>query len=261
MMQALLPLKDLVRAKTRLAGILAPFERRALAQAMVEDVLTVLSRHPGLDGTLLLSDDSGADLLARKYDVSLLVESSLPVSGLNDCVSAGCQVLRERGTEHVMIVHSDLPQLDETALTTLIKTYQTHDEFAVISPDRRGEGTNVLLAPTAGLPAFRYGPDSCRRHRDAFAELGQTVGVMPLAATGLDVDYPHDLLDLWRSGRAGEHTMAFLQSERISQRLALLDQAATSADGSAGDTGSIDGPATATAEQSSVEDVSHRGDV
>ncbi len=40
---ALLPLKDLVQAKTRLGGVLASHERRALAQAMAEDVLAALT--------------------------------------------------------------------------------------------------------------------------------------------------------------------------------------------------------------------------
>ena len=108
MTHALLPLKDLVRAKTRLAGMLAPFERRALAQAMVEDVLAVLSTHSALEGTLLVSDDAGADLLARKYKVDLLVESALPVRGLNRVLAAGCEYLAVRGVEDVVIVHSDL---------------------------------------------------------------------------------------------------------------------------------------------------------
>ena len=42
MAQALVPLKDLVQAKSRLSGLLRPSERRALAQAMAEDVLAVL---------------------------------------------------------------------------------------------------------------------------------------------------------------------------------------------------------------------------
>ncbi len=253
MMQALLPLKDLVRAKTRLAGILAPFERRALAQAMVEDVLSVLSEHPALDGTLLLSDDSGADLLARKYGVDVLVESSLPVSGLNNVVSAGCKVLHDRGTENIMIVHSDLPQINHAALTTLFEAYEKSDRMPLISPDRRGEGTNILLTPSSALPDFRYGPNSCHLHSAAFAEMGRPATLIALQATGLDVDFPDDLLDLWRSGRAGAHTLAFLQSDRIAQRLALLDQATASADQGSAQNLNI--------EQSEADDFGHRGDV
>jgi len=60
MAQALVPLKDLVQAKSRLAGLLRPSERRALAQAMVEDVLSVLSRHKDIVRVTLVSDDPGA---------------------------------------------------------------------------------------------------------------------------------------------------------------------------------------------------------
>ena len=42
MAQALVPLKDLVEAKSRLSGLLRPSERRALAQAMAEDVEAAL---------------------------------------------------------------------------------------------------------------------------------------------------------------------------------------------------------------------------
>ena len=57
---AILPVKDLVRAKSRLAGVLAPHERRALAQAMVEDVLVALTGCGELQGVLMVSDEEDA---------------------------------------------------------------------------------------------------------------------------------------------------------------------------------------------------------
>ena len=71
MVWALLPLKDLVKAKTRLSGVLAPHERRALAQAMVEDVISVLVTLEELEGILLVSDDPAAELLSHKYVLDL----------------------------------------------------------------------------------------------------------------------------------------------------------------------------------------------
>ena len=50
---AVVPVKDLDGAKQRLAGLLPPTQRRALAAAMLEDVLAALvagagpRRHPG----------------------------------------------------------------------------------------------------------------------------------------------------------------------------------------------------------------------
>ncbi|MEE4660035.1 MAG: 2-phospho-L-lactate guanylyltransferase [Halieaceae bacterium] len=229
MTHALLPLKDLVRAKTRLAGILAPFERRALAQAMVEDVLAVLSSHSALEGTLLVSDDAGADLLARKYKVELLVESALPVTGLNQVLNAGCERLAMRGVEDVVIVHSDLPLLSSAAVSTLLSRYHARDKTVVISPDRLLQGTNVLVTSTRDHPEFRYGPDSCSYHRLAARERGYSVDIVLLPATGLDVDTPADLLDLSMASGVGVHTGRFLAQDSIRRRLAVMIEAAQSA--------------------------------
>lgn len=229
MTYALLPLKDLVRAKTRLAGMLAPFERRALAQAMVEDVLAVLSSHSGLAGTLLVSDDVGGELLARKYKAELLAESALPVTGLNEVLRAGCQHLAVRGVEDVMIVHSDLPLLSPEAVSTLLSRYHAGDNTVVISPDRLLQGTNVLVTPTRNHPEFRYGPDSCSYHRFAAREQEYCVDIVPLPATGLDVDTPSDLLDLSMAGGVGLHTGRFLAQDSIRRRLAVMIEAAQSA--------------------------------
>ena len=74
---AVLPLKDFGEAKQRLAGRLTPAERRAFFQAMVEDVLTVLTRCSSLSGVAVLSDDPTARLLASHYGVALWSEHDL----------------------------------------------------------------------------------------------------------------------------------------------------------------------------------------
>ena len=61
---ALVPVKDLGLAKTRLAAVLTAEERRDLARAMLEDVLAALLASPVVVAITLLSDDPVADILA-----------------------------------------------------------------------------------------------------------------------------------------------------------------------------------------------------
>ena len=219
-------MKDLVQAKTRLSGVLAPSERRALAQAMAEDVLAALVNCDGLEGVLLLSDDPGAHLLAHQYDVALLPESALAVSGLNAVVAAGCRVLRDRGADTVMIVHSDLPLLTSADLDRIRAHREAAAADLVISPDRHGEGTNILLAGTDRLPAFHYGRDSCRLHLEAARARNLEASVLALPGAGFDVDEPGDLIDLWCRLREGSHIGArsaeFLASPEVARRLEAL---------------------------------------
>ena len=92
MAQALVPLKCLVQAKTRMSGLLWPSERRVLALAMLEDVLAVVSRHPDIERVTLVSDDPVADLLVRKYAIDHVAERTLPCRGL--CVASATLVPR-----------------------------------------------------------------------------------------------------------------------------------------------------------------------
>lgn len=221
---ALLPLKDLVQAKSRLSGVLASHERRALAQAMVEDVLAALAGSACLEGTLLVSDDPGAELLAHRYGIDLLPEASLGVSGLNAVLDAACEWLAARGADVIAIVHGDLPLLTAAELDQLLAAQSAGGADVVIAPDRRDDGTNVMIFSPRRRPAFHYGVGSCRAHQRAAADAGLGCRLLRLPGAGLDVDAPADLLDLRRrlGAGGGSHTGAFLSRPDIEKRLAAL---------------------------------------
>ena len=120
MAQALVPLKDLVQAKSRLAGLLRPSERRALAQAMVEDVLAVLSRHQDIERITLVSDDPGAGLLAGKYGIDCWQESSLGCSGLNAVVDQASERLLASADGILLVLHGDLPRLTAADISAVL---------------------------------------------------------------------------------------------------------------------------------------------
>lgn len=225
---ALLPMKDLVQAKSRLGGVLASHERRALAQAMAEDVLTALTACEGLAGILLVSDDPGAELLANKYGVEMLPESELGASGLNEVITAACDLLARRGVDSIAVVHGDLPLLTAAELGQLLAERTRSGADVVIAPDRRRDGTNVLVTAAGARPRFRYGPGSCEAHRDEAQAAGLTCCQVELPGAGLDVDQPADLIDLWqqcqRAGSRG-YTCSFLARPEITRRLSALAEA------------------------------------
>lgn len=222
---ALLPMKDLVQAKSRLGGVLASHERRALAQAMAEDVLTALTGGRRLAGVLLVSDDPGAEMLANKYGIDMLPEAALGASGLNPVIAAACDLLAERGADVIAVVHGDLPLLTAAELDQLLADRARPGVDVVIAPDRRRDGTNVLVTAAATRPAFRYGPGSCLAHRREAQARGLACNIIDLPGAALDVDQPADLIDLWRQYQrfgASGYTGVFLARPDIAGRLAVL---------------------------------------
>ena len=197
----MLPVKQFVYAKQRLAGVLGPGERRALSQAMVEDTLARLQDTAGLDGTLLVSDDPAAELLAVRYGAALLREGARSRQGcgggLNAALTRAAHHLTRRGASHLLVVHGDLPCVTRAELAALSADLPPAGRaFVRLVPDRRGEGTNGLLCSLPLPIAFAYGDDSLRVHRETCERGGVPCRVMPLSGFALDIDTPADLKEL-----------------------------------------------------------------
>ena len=129
----------------------------------------------------------------------------------------------------VMVVHSDLPLLCAGDLDQLVSEFLGVPHDLLLVPDRRRDGTNLLLTQAARPPVFHYGGGSFDAHREAAREQGLEVCEQVLSDVALDIDQPADLIDVWLrlGGRnpatdRGRHTRAFLGRSEISRRLAAL---------------------------------------
>ena len=223
MAQALLPLKDLVAAKTRLSGLLTPSERRALAQAMVEDVLACLGSHPGIDGITLVSDDPSAPHLAAGHRAQFLDEKRLGCRGLNAVLATSLEHLPPAPDGLVVVLHGDLPALTAPDLDKALAL--AADTDLVIGSDRAGTGTNLLVFRHERPPSFHFGANSCTRHRAWARASGAHCKNLQTFGIGLDIDVPEDLGDLLyasASGRGGAHTKRLIDAGLGSRLRAVL---------------------------------------
>jgi len=222
-MHAILPLKDLVAAKSRLGGVLRAAERRALMQAMVEDVLAVLAGHAMVESITVVSDDPGAAHLCNAFGAGYLDERSLGCTGLNPVLEATVDTLLASKDGPLMILHGDLPLLAAIDISTVI-TAQATTGGVVIGCDRAGTGTNLLAFAAGSRPRLYFGVDSCVRHQQAAAAVAAPVEIVRSPGIGLDVDEPQDillLLDGLREQVQKSETAALLFGTPLGRRLAL----------------------------------------
>lgn len=229
---AVIPVKDFVSAKQRLSGVLSPSERRALSQAMVEDMLCCLQSVSQLRGVLLVSDDPAAELLAYRYGAVLITEAR-EQRGLNAAAERAAEWLRQSGASHMLLLHGDLPCLRREHILQLAAGLDGISRPMVrMAPDRRGEGTNGLLCTLPSPIRFRYGEHSLAAHREACHRRHVTVEQVEIPEMGLDVDTPADLQTLLAQGGAGIRTTRFLAESDVPQRLRQMLRAARAAEGS-----------------------------
>lgn len=177
----LVPVKAFADAKQRLAPVLEPPARRALARAMAE---TVLGAAGGLRTAVVCDDDD-----VRAWAEGLGAEAIwTPGLGLNGAVEAGIAHLGRRGAPTVVVAHADLPLAVDLAWLG-----EAPADVVTLVPDRHLDGTNALCVPTGAGFTPAYGAGSFRAHRAEAARLGLTVRLVPDDRLGWDVDVPADL--------------------------------------------------------------------
>jgi 2-phospho-L-lactate/phosphoenolpyruvate guanylyltransferase len=202
---AVLPVKSFGLAKQRLGEAVGADQRRALAQAMVGDVLEALAGVASVEGVIVVSAEplgaetaeaEAANPKGRRFvpgSGRVVLVHDPEEAGQSAAARRGISAAVERGAERVLLVPGDCPALEPDEVTELLAESR---DGVVIVPDRHGTGTNALLiAPPDALgPAF--GPGSFARHAALAHADGARVRVGRLPSLELDVDTPGDLAAL-----------------------------------------------------------------
>lgn len=185
---AIVPVKALAEAKTRLAAVLGPPERAALTLRTLRSVLVALDL-PEIEERIVVSPDETVLQEARDSGAWALRQVG---GGLNEGLEQARAQAIARGADAILIVLGDLPLLAQDDVATLLDLAE-YPRIAVFAPDRHGAGTNaLLLRPPDALP-FAFGAGSLARHRAAAAARGLLIRHYDAAGTALDLDTPDDL--------------------------------------------------------------------
>ena len=197
---ALVPVRDLEHAKSRLGSALDPEERAVLAAGLTDRTLRALAgaRDAGLvAGVIAASADPVA--LSRAVAAAAI---PLPVAG-RDLVSdlrAAREVAVAQGATAILVVPIDLARISRATVADVVAAGEAGRAagdptapLVVLVPDLAGTGTNVLLVSPPRAVDFAFGPGSRARHAEAALSAGATLVELagPLA---LDLDTPDDLI-------------------------------------------------------------------
>ena len=196
---AIVPLRGLATAKTRLSPSLDDAERRALVIAMAARTLTATRDATRLSGTVLVTMDEAAARLATGFGARAVVQR-LP--GLNAAIAEGVALARERGATATLVLPIDLAAVEAGLLDEVAAAADTvagGRPVVVVVPDRHGTGTNALLVAPARTIEPAFGPDSRAAHRAAAEAAGAVLLELGGSLT-LDVDTPADLLAVEADG-------------------------------------------------------------
>jgi 2-phospho-L-lactate guanylyltransferase len=195
----LIAAKQLEFAKTRLAPVLPPGERRALAEAMFRDVLAAALGATAADHVAVVTSDVGLLAMARAAN-ALAIDEEFP-RGLNVALTLATSALIAEGAETVCTLLSDIPLVNSEDVDAVFAAMPS-GRGAVLVPSRDFSGTNIICRSPADALATRFGRLSLVKHLDDCRAAEVPARVLRLARPALDLDVIADLAEFERAGSA-----------------------------------------------------------
>jgi 2-phospho-L-lactate guanylyltransferase len=193
---AVVPVKERASAKERLAPMLRPETRQALALAMLEDVLTALTATPGIAGFMVVTVDAEAGRLAASYSGRVIEAGAR--DGHTGAVTAAARLLAAEGHKGMLTLPGDIPLATSREIASLLAAHPPAPSFTIVpSHDERGSNA-IACSPLDAVP-LRFGEDSFYPHLRAAEACGIRPNVVHLPGIALDIDNPEDVVSFMRT--------------------------------------------------------------
>jgi 2-phospho-L-lactate guanylyltransferase len=205
---AIIPVKRLGAAKSRLRGAVPAARHAELALAMLGDTAAAVLACPEVDELLVVTDDPAAAAVARQVGARPVADE--PDAGLNAAFRFGADVVAGRHRRRIAMA-GDLPALRADELSAVLRQLAKRSFVA----DAAGTGTVLLGVPEGFDLDPLFGEDSAAAHArsGAIALDGDWPGLRQ------DVDTERDLRTVAGIG-PGPRTRALLRDVRRNEQAA-----------------------------------------
>jgi 2-phospho-L-lactate guanylyltransferase len=208
---AVVPVKERVSAKERLAPILRPQARQALALAMLEDVLAAVTTAPGIARLLVVTVDAEAGRLAARYGARVTELGAR--DGHTGAVTAAAQLLAAEGRAGMLTLPGDIPLVTSAEIAGVLAAHPPAPAFTIV-PSHDERGSNAIACSPPGAVPLRFGENSFYPHLRAAEACGIRPMVVHLPGIALDIDNPEDVVSFMRTP-SPTRAWAVLAEERV----------------------------------------------
>lgn len=199
---ALVPVKALAEAKSRLDPPLSGEERAALTAAMLRDVLEALGAAPSVTRRVVVTPDPRVAEVARAAGAEAWLDAP---PGLNPALRAAARTLA-RGDEPLLVVLGDVAGAQAADIEALFAALAgLGGRGVVVAPSSDG-GTAALLRAPADVVAPCFGSESAKAHREAAERAGAPFAELRCESLAVDLDDTRDVARLLALPGGGAHT-------------------------------------------------------
>ena len=181
---AFIPIKKFITSKKRLSKIISSSERESLAASMANNTIDILSKSKICDSITVVTNDNNLSFNHSNSDFT-----ELPLNqGLDEAIKL------DVNHENILIMHADLPRINEFDLQKLVGSYMTQ-KVSIVS-DLQKQGTNCLMFSASMKFQLKFGPDSYNLFQQEFKTNGISYQDINIPSLQDDLDSEEDYFKL-----------------------------------------------------------------
>lgn len=185
---ALIPVKSLTTAKSRLSSSFTQHQREQLVLDMLYHVLSVLLDSELFEKVSVVSSDKHVLEKAYLWGAQAVVEE---YHGHNQALHAAALKEMSEGVTTLLTISADLPLLTTQEIRCFYEQSLQHD--VVLAPSRDGTGTNAIMVhPPLAVP-YVFGIGSLQSYVEAAKQKHLSYSRFHSVGLALDIDTIDDL--------------------------------------------------------------------
>jgi 2-phospho-L-lactate guanylyltransferase len=212
----LLPVKDLRDAKKRLAGLLEPEQRFALANAMLADTVRALQGIRKASTIFVVTNYPPAIRTALENGWQVIREEQQISESISvDAASRSCA---SHGVTSLLRLPLDVPLVNAADIDELLAV-ECEAPAVVMVASRDGTGTNAIRRDPPDLFPSHFGTGSFAKHTAEAERAGAMLFIRRNTRLEMDVDDEADLRALLQHELQGTKTGAWLETSGVAARL------------------------------------------
>lgn len=198
---AIIPMKNLHFAKSRLSTILTLQQRKNLAFFLLNTTIKTLKESRLITEIIVVSSDKTIEKFSFENSLEFIKDSD---DGINNAVILADRYCINNNIDANIVIPHDLPFISANEIDQICNISEKYPKCIIICPSKRFDGTNILFRKPPNVIRTFYDDNSYINHLKEAQKLHIPIESLDLDNLMFDIDTKEDLIELsilqnWKS--------------------------------------------------------------
>lgn len=191
---AVIPMKSLHSAKSRLSNILTAQQRKNLAMYLLDATIKEIKKSCIISEIIIVSNDKAVKNYSCLNNIKYIKDSE---EGVNKAVILADNYCIDNGINANIVIPHDLPFISAKEIDEICTMSNKYHKCIIICPSKRFDGTNILFRKPPDVIKTYYDDNSYMNHLKEAYKFKIPIESLDIVKLRFDLDTKEDLLELF----------------------------------------------------------------